>query len=261
MSVDDAFRRLLKQGRLTPQPPEAEPPAEEAPAAPAVDLDQLAQVEALDYAPLGGEAELAEEYRALRMRLQGQKLRRSSLMFTSAGRGEGTTTTAVHTALTMAQRREERVLLMDLNLRRPAVAGMLGLQPRQDVVDVICGLSEPHNAVIYSRADNLYILTARPHPGNFTETLESPPFGELMDRLHEAFDFIVVDVASCLLAAEPMLIGQYVGGAALVVKTHATRHEQVENALRALRENDVPVAGVTLTFVRDFVPRFLRPSA
>ncbi len=87
----------------------------------------------------------AEQYRSLRGRIgraeSAQPLR--VIQITSPGKSDGKTVTALNLALTMAQEFQQRVLVMDTDLRRPGVHELLGLAPGPGLVDVLTGHGDP----------------------------------------------------------------------------------------------------------------------
>src|SRR5688572_15422256 len=87
--------------------------------------------------PTGG---AAEQYRVLRYRMEHlAKAGIRALAFTSPQSGEGKTTTAINVAVTLGRGGRNRVALVDLDLRRPQVANMLGLRAREGLCDVVAG--------------------------------------------------------------------------------------------------------------------------
>lgn len=222
-----------------------------------LDFSRTVKVESFLLPPAPAHSSVAEEYRNLRLRLQGLKVERSSAMFTSCFRGEGKTATAVQAALAMARRRDQKVLLLDLNLRYPGLEKLLGITPQWTIADVLEGQCAPEEALVYSEGDNLYALTCA-IADDVSEVLEDRALPILLEKFHQAFDFIIVDTPSCLVTADPLMLGRYFGGAVMVVQAHETRREDVANALRALEEQSIPRLGIVLTFVKNFVPRIFQ---
>ena len=70
------------------------------------------------------------------------------IQITSPGKGDGKTVTALNLALTMAQEFQQRVLVMDTDLRRPGVHELLGLSPGPGLVDVLTGTATLEEALV-----------------------------------------------------------------------------------------------------------------
>jgi capsular exopolysaccharide synthesis family protein len=178
----------------------------------------------------------AEQYRTLRSSVEDLRRARGSCVVavSSAALGEGKTTTSINLAGALAQGRDHRVLLIDADLRRPSIAGQLGLgrNGEQGLVDAIqdprLGLRD---MVRICPAFHLAVLPA----GRFTrqpyETLQSPRFGHLLTQARHAFDYVVVDTPPLLPVSDCRLIAEWVDGFLLVIAADSTPRKSVEDAL------------------------------
>ncbi len=285
MSVDDAFRRLMEEGAVGPAPAAPGPAgaemtatataealadypsdsaAMETPPAPpeteveSLDLSRVQRLPRLAYSPIDPNSQVAEEYRILRTRMQALSVDRPSVLLTSCHHAEGKTHTAMHLALAMARRRGSRVLLLDLDLRRPRLHRMMGLPKRKtDIVSVLRGKCEPEDAMFYSGEDNLYVLCARREYSSGTDYLDTAQTELLFRRFHQTFDFVLVDTSPCLSTSDPGILGQFVGGMVLVVRCQETQRESIQHAISTMRQLGVETVGVILTHMRFFLPHYL----
>ena len=177
----------------------------------------------------------AEQYRMLRHAIE-RKHREADLRLigvTSPEEGEGKTTTAINLAGSLAQDHQARVLLIDADLRRPAVAERLGM-PRGNpgLVEAILDSSiAPVDVVSLDRRYNLAVLPAGRGPSAPYEVLKSPALGEFLQQLRQVFDYIVLDTAPIMPCPDPRLLEPWVDGFLLVVGAHKTPKGAVESAL------------------------------
>ncbi|MBI2524713.1 MAG: CpsD/CapB family tyrosine-protein kinase [Candidatus Rokubacteria bacterium] len=181
----------------------------------------------------------AEQYRALRHIVE-QRHRAGGvqvLAVTSAAVGDGKTTTAINLAGALAQAPEARVLLVDADLRRPALGHLLGLEGVHGrclvnaIVDPAVGLAE----VIEDRPPfNLSVIRAGQTPPSPYELLKSPRLGALLDEARSRFDYIVVDAPPLVPVQDCRVIGRWVDGFLLVVQAHRTPRRLVEEALNVI---------------------------
>jgi Mrp family chromosome partitioning ATPase len=81
------------------------------------------------------------------------------LLFTGARQGAGTTTVLLNLALTAA-RQGRRALVIDANLRRPAVAARLGLEGGAGLLDVLAGQSTAAQALAATEQERLLVMPA-----------------------------------------------------------------------------------------------------
>lgn len=198
---------------------------------------------------LGSHAARVESFRVLRTNLQFMEVDSPTKTFsvTSALPGEGKSTTAVNVALAMAQG-HQRVLLLDGDLRRPQVADMLGLEKAVGLTTVLVGQINPDEAV--QRHDSgLDVLTSGRIPPNPAELLQSQAMKDLLGRLRDRYDVIVVDSPPLLPVTDASLIASITDGALLVVRHGKTTKDQVAGCAERLAAVGAHCLGVVLNMV------------
>ncbi len=186
----------------------------------------------------------AEQYRVLYQRLLRIAARRPMrvVAVTSAGRGEGRTTTAANLALTAAQEGRTAVLV-EADLRRPSIAALLGLAPRAGLADVLEGTAELGQAVVRVGGLSVLCAGAARDPG---AALRSPRAPAVMEQLRAAYELVVLDAPPALALADGDRVASAADAALLVVRARATPREVVRLAIEALGER---CAGVVLNGV------------
>jgi len=177
----------------------------------------------------------AEQYRALRSRIsraQGSQTMQV-IQITSPGGHDGKTVTALNLALTMAQEFQRRVLIVDTDLRRPAVHQMLGLPPGPGLVDVLTGDASLEEALIEIPDYRLTVLRAGRTYDRSAEMLGSAPMRRLMDTLRSEFDRIVVDSAPTTVT-DPAAVLTLADSVILVVREGTTTKPAIAHAVSSL---------------------------
>lgn len=190
------------------------------------------------------ESAAAEQYRVLLARLERLATRRPAriIAVTSAGRGEGRTTTAANLAFTAA-REGLSVALVEADLRRPSLARLLGLAPRVGLCEVLEGTAELGQAMV--RAGGLGVLCA----GDARDPqgpLHSPRLPAIMESLRAAYTHVFLDAPPALAFADGDRLAASADAAVLVVRAGLTPRPVVRLALEALGER---AAGVVLNDV------------
>ncbi|WP_298459549.1 polysaccharide biosynthesis tyrosine autokinase [uncultured Cellulomonas sp.] len=189
----------------------------------------------------------AESYRRLRTNLQflGVEGRLRSVVVTSAVAGEGKSTTALNLALAVAEG-TGRVLLIDADLRRPAVARYTGLEEAAGLTTVLIGSADVDAVIQPWGSANLDVITAGALPPNPSQLLSSNAMKSLLDSLVDRYDLVVVDCAPVLPVADPAIVSRLTDGALVVAGVRRLRRHQLADALRALESSGGRIHGVVL---------------
>ena len=185
----------------------------------------------------------AEQYRTLRHLVEQEHQSRgvSVVAVSSADVGDGKTTTAINLAGALAQATDRRVLLVDADLRRPAVASRLGLEPgRRGLAEAVFDASLDLTAVSQRYASfNLSVVPAGRFIGITYEALQSSRFGQLVAEARQHYDHVILDTPPMLPIADARIIGPYVDRFILVVGAHRTPRKLLGEALSLLPPDKV----------------------
>jgi capsular exopolysaccharide synthesis family protein len=196
----------------------------------------------------------ADQYRVLRHTVETMRKDANLhvVAVTSPGVGDGKTTTSINLAGALAQAASARVLLADVDLRRPAVAHQLGLkdsrggflelllQPELTLADVVQCLPR----------FNVSVLPAGRGAAAPYEALKSPRLEALLDDARQRYDYVVLDAPPFMPVPDCRLIAPRVDGFLVVVAAHRTRRRELAEALDLMD----PAKVVGLVFNRDDLP-------
>lgn len=186
--------------------------------------------------------------------VEGYKIARTNLVFsltgqesncvaiTSWSKGEGKSTATVNLAISFAKM-NKRVLLIDTDLRRPNLHNLLKLKNESGVSDVIGQFGSFEDAVHRDVVSCLDVLTSGAIPPNPSELLGSPYFANLIERVKEEYDYVIMDTPPLGVVADTLLLKDFVGGYVLVVREKITTHGDIERALQNIHLADSKVLG------------------
>ncbi len=190
--------------------------------------------------PVPPSAPAAESFRTIRTALQFVETEASAPVFAVTGMTAGVGTSMIATNLAAAQARaDHRVLLIDADLRRPAIAGLLGLDAKHPgLCEVLTGSTTVSQAVQRHPTAGLDVLTSGALPEDPTERLQSKAMDELLAKARGQYDVVVLDCPPVLAVNDAALLGAISDGVVLVVRWGGSRDATVtaaRNRLGAVR--------------------------
>lgn len=183
------------------------------------------------------------------------------IIVTAARRRDGATQIAASLALVGAEAsRERRVVLVDFNLRNPALADVLDIPGEPGVTEVLdgqCTLDAALHSLKLKNGNELHVLPAGAPVDKPLGLLKSRQVQALVSRLMERYDHTIIDVTAANAHPDPQVLGSLVDGALLVVRAGETSRETVAEAKKRLDLGGVRCLGVVLNQRTDPIPGFL----
>ena len=174
---------------------------------------------------------VAEAYRVVRsaiiFSIPREKLR--SLLLTSAVPREGKTTTCVNLAIGFAQI-EERVLLLDGDLRRGELHKYFGVEREKGLAEVLLGEATPEEVVRHTDIPKLDLLPCGAYPSNPAELLLGWRLKETMDWARQHYDRIIVDTPPVMGIADSAILGAACDGTLFIIWAGRTSRRYVRVA-------------------------------
>lgn len=165
---------------------------------------------------------------------------------TSTRPAEGKSTTALALAATLS-RAGKRVILIDGDMRSPSIHHLADVPLGAGFSNYLAGEDDLAGLVLPMHDLGLSIMLAGPIPPNAAELLTGNRLAQLIERLHEDFDHVVIDTPPVMGLADAPLIGSRVEGVIYAVESHGIRSTQVKTALSRLADANVRVFGCVLT--------------
>jgi capsular exopolysaccharide synthesis family protein len=189
---------------------------------------------------------IAEAFRTLRTNIEFSEMDRplKTILVTSADVGDGKTSVAANLALSLAQT-EKAVFLLDFDLRRPSVHEFFELDNNHGLVDLISGRAALGDVLRFKGERKVGVLTSGGIPLNPTEILSSKKMDQLVSKLAEAADVVIID-GPPLIVADAKVIAPKVDGVLLVVRPGHTRRSLALGAAEQIKLAGARVVGVVL---------------
>jgi succinoglycan biosynthesis transport protein ExoP len=172
------------------------------------------------------------------------------VMITSATGGEGKTTLSAHLAARCANSGTS-TLLIDADMRRASLGRLLDVPAGPGLVDVLGGDIDLDEVLITVQAGGFHFLSAGSANKDPSRVLKSTRFSELLARLRQTYDLVIIDTPPVLPVADALIMGRWVDGAVMAARFDASRLPLVERANRQLALAGIPVLGVVVNGVRN----------
>ncbi|MDO5498151.1 MAG: polysaccharide biosynthesis tyrosine autokinase, partial [Propionibacteriaceae bacterium] len=203
----------------------------------------------LESDPLGHRA---EAYRRLSTTLQFVNVDHGprALLVTSSMPAEGKSTTTINLAMSLAEA-NQRVLLIDADLRRPRVGESFAMDSSVGLTTVLIGRADLEDVVQpYGQEGNLHVLPAGTIPPNPGELLGSRRMQALLARAAEEYDTVLLDCPPVLPVADAGVLARLTGGVIVVVGAGQTHRAQLTQTLDSLEKSGGHVAGIVVNRIK-----------
>jgi len=176
-----------------------------------------------------------EQYRRLAASLHHAQAAKGTkvVMIASAVPGEGKTLTASNLALTFSESYQRSVLLIDGDLRKPALHAIFGVDNSYGLADGLTS-AEEQKLPVQRVSPRLAILTAGIASRDPMAGLTSDRMRRLLDEAREGFDWVFIDTPPVAFLSDANLLARMVDAAVMVIKAGSTPFELVQRAIDAI---------------------------
>lgn len=193
---------------------------------------------------------VSEAFRQIRAHLtfSGPAESQRTLLVTSPGPGDGKTAVAINLAVTLAHS-NQRVLLIDMNFRRPALRAAYPEARAEGLSNLLVGRARFEDVISRTDIPNLDIITSGPMPPTPAELLGSKQMHELIEQAKAKYDRIIFDGPPCLLISDPLIVARQVDGVIVVVRAVSNSKGVLRRTREQLDRIGARVVGAVLNGV------------
>jgi succinoglycan biosynthesis transport protein ExoP len=171
------------------------------------------------------------------------------VLITSAIGGEGKTTLAAQLAARCGNAGMSTILI-DSDFRRAALCPLLDVPEGPGLSDVLKDEAAIDEVAIPVQGGTFYLLPAGTPVQDTGRLLQSPKFGELINKLRQLYDLIIIDSPPVLPVPDALILGRWADGAVIAVRYDISRFPQVERARRQLDNAGITVLGTVINGMR-----------
>jgi Mrp family chromosome partitioning ATPase len=181
-----------------------------------------------------------QEFRQLRSRLQHARFQRDAhglktrgILVTSPRAGEGKTFVAMNLALMIAVDPAARILLVDLNVRRPSLQSRFKLPEGPGLEEILAG-SDCEESVWWMPDTQLYVATLSAAPRDLMDPLRYDKLSARMDQLGTMFDWIILDGPPLLESPDAEIASLLADATLMVVRKDKTSFAEMDECVNRL---------------------------
>lgn len=188
-----------------------------------------------------------EAYKKLQLNIQLSSVDKKIqvIQITSSQASEGKTLTAVNLSAVYAMK-NKKVLVVDLDFRKPKVHQVFKLHNEKGIVDVLGDEVSLDDAIIHHESNVDVLLRGNKSP-NIELTLESEKLATIFEELRNRYDIIILDCPPTMVVTDASLITKLSDGLVFVVAYNQTKKDAVKDSVKRLKNAGANVLGVVMT--------------
>lgn len=199
---------------------------------------------------------ISEVFRTLRTNIQFMNINRNlkTLLVTSTLPGEGKSWVASNLAITFAQAGKQ-VVLIDADMRKGRQYSIFGVSPRPGLANYLAAtksdaeIDEIDKYIQKTEVEDLYVIPAGNVPPNPSELLITPQMVNLLHKLSNKCDIVIVDAPPCELVTDAAILSRIVDSTVIVTAHKYTKKANLQKTIKSIRNVGGNIAGVILNKV------------
>ena len=191
--------------------------------------------------------EVQEAYKTLRTNLRFLNDCKR-ICITSGMAGEGKSITLLNLAIAIAEA-GQKVLLIDADLRRPAIARLINKGATPGLSNYLVGYAQVNEVIHENVFENLDIILSGDIPPNPSELLSTEALPGLIEKLSSKYDYILIDTPPVNVVSDASIVAGYLDGVLVLVRQGQARKDTVKRAIANLQLTGAKVLGLVLTGV------------
>ena len=175
-----------------------------------------------------------------------------TFIVTSTYENEGKTTVAINIATSLAQKGKS-VLLMDADLRKPAILRTIGVKydDKSGLIPIIKGESTYQESIKYVKSLGLFILPSGGITQKSSEVLDADKVRQVIEQARKEFDFIIIDTPPSRVVSDSLVISALADSLVFVIRKDHAKLSDINETLEEIAGTNIDIAGAVFTMNDD----------
>jgi len=167
------------------------------------------------------------------------------ILVSSAGPGEGKTTTIANLAITYANL-GRKTLLVDSDLRKPMIHNVFKKDKTPGLTSYLSNNSDVTKIINKTEIENLDIITSGVLPPNPSELLDSNKMESFIDKVKELYDVVLFDSPPLIAVTDAYVLLKHIDQFILVVRPGLTQRGALDRILTSSNQTNITITGVVM---------------
>ncbi len=168
----------------------------------------------------------------------------------SALPGDGKSTIAANLAIAFSQLNENKVLLIDADMRKPVQHKLFNVKNNAGIAEYLGKIKQKGECVQKSDVPNLDIIPSGSFPPNPSELLASEQMEKLLSEVSAEYDYVIIDMPPVNIVSDPLTIGRSISGMVVVTHYGKTTYDDVDEMMRKVQTSDTKLLGLVLNEIK-----------
>ena len=180
-----------------------------------------------------------------------------TILFTATTHGDGASTTAINFATTLAKDCQLKVLLVDVNMRTPALHEVFHIDQNKGLSNFLSNSGKIPGHIQKIGPGSFYVLPCGSNHSGPVGLFESARFDRFLKTMRERFDYVILDAPPFSQFSDSRVICSKVDGVILVLKSGTTRRQVALRVKKELEDSGGKLLGVVMNKHRYYIPRWI----
>jgi len=199
---------------------------------------------AWDYVSQKPRSPISDSFRSLRTNLEFTQANKNviTILVSSPTIAEGKSTIASNLARIISQT-EKNVVLIDADLRKSVIQQTLDIPDHKGLSNLLSNQTDLNEILLPLNGDKFFLIPSGPYPPNPAELLASEKFDEIIDKLKEKADVLIID-APPFVVTDAAILAAKADGILVVVQPGQTDKNAIKAMMEQLEIIDTPILGI-----------------